>query len=447
MTIAEGWIFMSLLDELPKWFETKPLILLRLPDRVAEGLLRSRNSSKRFTFAEPHSEFNELKLPTLCLAEMPSGYMPTCYVGVIKSKAAVTTVESRLSIIKLKALNLPSLNSLEDKLAKKTFKTALKQKLATSNVALRLSHKLSIEIIDALVAETSNRKAIESVVSDLPKLRRTPMVQWEQSDAVNTAITAFGLRKDDLPESVVVPEGSDSSLSFLVSDSAHALEDNVIGKDASIIPEFTLIEKHVTGRAVFRNHRTGERLLVYTANKGPLESMLGVDLIYVNETLGNTVMVQYKMLEMHTEPDSTKTDWIFRQDDQLQDEMDRMKLPPVAGQPDDYRLHRNPFFFKFVRREGDGELHRSFIISLDHLNHFLASLKGKGPKGGVRVSYEALAGAYLREADLIGLIRSGYIGTHRFESRGLNPIISEVSKGNRALVLAWQKRIHRGGKS
>ena len=48
---------------------------------------------------------------------------------------------------------------------------------------------------------------------------------------------------------------------------------------------------------------------------------------------------------------------------------------------------------------------------------------------------------YLREADFVGLIRSGYIGTHRIESDALYPIIAEVAKGNRALVLAWQKRI------
>ena len=52
------------------------------------------------------------------------------------------------------------------------------------------------------------------------------------------------------------------------------------------------MEKHVTGLAVFKNGN--ERLDVYTANKGPLEKMLGVDLIYMNETVGNTVMVQYK---------------------------------------------------------------------------------------------------------------------------------------------------------
>jgi hypothetical protein len=64
-----------------------------------------------------------------------------------------------------------------------------------------------------------------------------------------------------------------------------------------------------------------------------------------------------------------------------------------------------------------------------------------GPNGGVRVSFDSLAGVYLRDTDLLGLIRSGYVGTHRIETNALRPIIQAVSEGKRALVLAWQKKI------
>jgi hypothetical protein len=106
-------------------------------------------------------------------------------------------------------------------------------------------------------------------------------------------------------------------------------------------------------------------------------------------------------------------------------------------------MHRSPFFFKFVKRKGDGESHASYVVSLDHLNHVLDSPKSKGPKGGVRVGFESLEGVYLRETDLLGLIRSGYIGTHRIETNALKPFIEGVSEGKRALVLAWQKAIKR----
>jgi len=431
---------MSVLGELLQWVERKPLVLLRFEDGFERALRDSRRGIDRFTVAKPHGAFHELKLPTLCLAEMPDGETCKCYVGVVTSKAAITTFDSRLTVIKLRPLNLSSLDSLQANLGEPTFQTALKQRLKVGCFALGLSPKLTVAVVKSLAADPDNRKAMELAAFNIPKLRHVSASEWGQLDAIGTAMAAFGLSKTEFPQLVDVPDGSDSALNNLTS---RAFEDHAIDKDASVIPGFQLLEKHITGRAVFL--KGDEQLVVYTANKGPLETMLGVDLIYVNETVGNTVMVQYKMLEAHTDRVTAKTDWIFRPDDQLRSEAARMKLPPITGKIDDYRLHRSPFFFKFVRREGDGESHSSFVISLGHLNQLLDSPKSKGPKGGVRVSYDGLNGAYLRESDLIGLIRSGYIGTHRIESDALNPIISAVANGNRALVLGWQKRIREGG--
>lgn len=106
----------------------------------------------------------------------------------------------------------------------------------------------------------------------------------------------------------------------------------------------SLIERDLTGHAVFM--RGIERLDIYTANKGPLEAMLGVDLIYSNESVGSIVMLQYKMLEPYRNPDLGGTDWIYRPDAQFESELSCMRLPPLAEEGDDYRLHRDPFFFK-----------------------------------------------------------------------------------------------------
>jgi hypothetical protein len=434
---------MSLLTKLPQWFETKPLMLLRFEDGYEAALKETRHGLGRFTVVKRHGAFKDLSLPSLCLAEMREAESSKFYVGVVKSKAAVGTFDSRITVLKLQSLNLASFDALADGLDGQIFKTLLKDKLATGHFATVLSPKLSVAIIDALAKDAANKNAIEAAAAHVPKLRQISAAEWEQLDAIKTAMAAFGLSKSDFPEILEVADDSDSTLGYLDSHSAHVLEDNVIAKDASMIPGFELVEKHVTGRAVFLN--SGERLEVYTANKGPLEEMLGVDLIYINETAGNTVMVQYKMLTAQTDPTTVKTDWIFRPDEQFESEVGRMRLPDVKAKPEDYRLHRSPFFFKFVKRKGDGESHASFAISLDHLNHFRESPESKGPKGGVRVSFDSLKGVYLREMDLLGLIRSGYVGTHRIETDALKPIIQAVSEGKRALVLAWQKTIEREG--
>ncbi len=160
------------------------------------------------------------------------------------------------------------------------------------------------------------------------------------------------------------------------------------------------------------------------------EKMLGVDLIYINETRGNVVIVQYKKLKEGKQQGGNQ-DWTFSPDPQLRKEIARMKIPDIQAAPTDYRLSRNPFFFKFVKRKTLDDSHLSFLVSLDHLNHILASTAAKGPKGGVRMSYDALNGTYLREADMIGLIRSGYVGTHSAETIALATIIDTVAKGNK----------------
>ena len=129
------------------------------------------------------------------------------------------------------------------------------------------------------------------------------------------------------------------------------------------------------------------------------------------------------------------------------DEIARMQLPPFNDSLTDYRLSRNPFFFKFVKRKIVDDSHKSVLVSLDHLNQILAAPETKGPKGGIRLSYEDLDGTYLREADILGLIRSGYVGTHRAETDALALIIEEAAKGNKAVILAWQQKLQGGAES
>lgn len=42
---------------------------------------------------------------------------------------------------------------------------------------------------------------------------------------------------------------------------------------------------------------------------------------------------------------------------------------------------------------------------------------------------------------MLGLIRSGYIGTHQGETDALKTIIQKVAEGNKALVFAWQQKL------
>jgi hypothetical protein len=430
---------MSLLEKLHGWFERRPLILLRFPLGYEDEFRQSKHGLERFTWAEPHYNCNDLKLPTLCLVEMQGNDSNTFYAGVLLRKAGVTTLESRLTAIGLQRLKVTSFLDLGARIKDERLKAYFGQRARLLGTVVVLSPMLSRATLTVLTSDFDNEAAIKIAASKIPGLRPSITRKWEQFDAIKTAMAAFGIAKSDLPLFVETPDKSDSTISKLRADEVRVMEDNVIAKDSSVIPGFNLIEKYVTGRAVFV--KGGDRLDVYTANRGLLEEMLGVDLVYVNQKTGSVIMLQYKMLEPYRDPLSKAKDWIVRYDSQFRDEVERMTLPHLTQAVVDYRLHRNPFFIKFVRRTGDGDSHHAFVLSLDHLKQLLHSKAGTGPRGGLLISYEKLEGVYLRDSDFLGLIRSGYIGTHRRESDALVPIIFEVAKGNRAIVLAWQAEV------
>lgn len=428
---------MSAAVKIAQWVEKKPLILIRFDEDFSKSLLNSRQGFEHLTIVKPHRVFQELELPTLCLLEVQNHDGTKCYLGTATRKTAVSTFDSRLTIKKLRSVAPSSLNEIEGTVTDMRMKHLLNDRLPVSCGFSGLSPKLSAHLIELLAQNPDNHIALDAALSLLPILR-VPPVKWAQEAAIHSAMTAFGIRANAIPNEIVLKRGTASGLGTI---GAHIYEDNVVHADASQLPGFNAIAPDVTGRAVFE--KRDERLVIYTSNKLPLEQMLGVDLIYINETRGNIIMVQYKMLEEWKQDDESH-DWMFRPDKQFWDEISRMQLPAFQGALTDYRLSRNPFFFKFVKRKIVDDSHQSFLVSLDHLNQIFASHDARGPKDGIRLSYDALDGTYLREADMISLIRSGYVGTHRAETEALATIISEVATGNRALVLAWQRKMKGG---
>lgn len=399
-------------------------------------MLNARQGFEHLTIVKPHSVLQDFKLPTLCLLEIQDHAKTKCYLGTTTRKTAVSTFDSRLTIKKLRYIAPSSLQEIEAKVTDKRMKQLFASRIPVDGAFSNLSPKLSVYLIELLAQFPDNHAALDTALALLPGLRRTPHINWAQEDAINTAMTAFGIRLNEVPNEVTLKRGASSGLGLI---GAHLYEDNVIHADASYLPGFDVIAPDVTGRAVFK--KRDERLVIYTANRLPLEEMLGVDLIYINETRGNIVMIQYKILK-EPQNNSGNRDWIFRphNDKNFASEIKRMSLPAFQGKITDYRLSRNPFFFKFVKRKIVDDSHQSFLVSLDHLNQILTSPEAKGSRGGIRLSYDALDGTYLRDADMISLIRSGYVGTHRAETEALTTIISEVANGNRALVLAWQTK-------
>lgn len=436
---------MSAVTMIASWVHKKPIILIRLNGELSESLRNSFKGFEHLTIAKRHSVFDSFKIPTICLLETtsvisafsvePEPIEKECYLGVITSKTAVSTFDSRLTIKKLRRISPSSFEQIESMVTVTRMKNLLRERMPDEDGFAQLTPKLSSDIVEIIAEESENLQPLETALSLLPRLRKIPNGEWAQEDAIHSAMAVLGIGSNEIPDNLTLKRGSFSGLRML---GAHLYEDNVVHSDASSLPGFDSIGPDVTGRAIFT--KGDEQLVIYTANKLPLEQMLGVDLIYINETRGNVVMVQYKMLEEIKQQDGD-TDWIFRPDKQLNDEIGRMKLPVITEELSDYRLNRKPFFFKFVKRKVVDDSPQSFIVSLEHLKKILADPVAKGPKGGIRLSYNTLNGTYLRKADMINLIRSGYVGTHRSETKVLKIIIETVAKGDKAIVFAWQKKL------
>ena len=170
--------------------------------------------------------------------------------------------------------------------------------------------------------------------------RRTPppdstpsraKINWAyQRDAVVTSLEIARIPKEQLKIAPQLDDASVPSTSIFDSpEDVTSIEDLVILQDLEETNEdWKFVKRQRYPAKLFTNGET--KLTVILANKLPLERQLGVDLIYVNETLKSVVFVQYKMFAGADGEEG------YRPDDQLTEEIARMdaaaaKLAAVAA--------------------------------------------------------------------------------------------------------------------
>jgi hypothetical protein len=279
-----------------------------------------------------------------------------------------------------------------------------------------------------------NAAAMRRVAAGLEGPRALSRNGLLQQDALKMALGAFGIPAHR-PARYVETEGERETAISRIR------EDAVIEHDARYMPRFALRGSDLTGRAVFQNG--AERLEVITANRRPLEKALGVDLIYFNVIKQNIVMVQCKMLEAVRR--DGRRDWIYRPDEQLAKEIERMKRFMDARPPGplEYRINQQVFYLKFVPRDALAG-HSAITMPIDQYEILRRDPECKGPKGAFRVSYRSLNGRYLRQEPFLELIRAGYIGAHADKTADLKTLVDAVLKDDRAVVAAIHSYIPYG---
>lgn len=411
--------------------KNKPIVLFRFSESEWEILRNSRRGTNAFTFARTHESLKNVSPPTACLltgneyeqdAEM--------HFGLLESRGAVTTLETRLKITTAEPIKPSSETEILGLVTKNSLKGILRRRLESKETVVKLSSVVSAHLIKKLAETPSNRRILRAVVENLQSPVRYSSNIGLQKDAVALSLKAFGLPSGAMASALYVADDQETALAGY-----SILEDAVIEHDARVVPEFTLSESDLTGRAVFR--KDSEMLEVITANKRPLENALGIDLIYLNAIKQNIVMVQYKMLE----PSRTaeQTDWLYRPNKQLKKEISRMKRfsKSHAPGPLEYRINPQVYYLRFVRR--DAALGKQAVtMPIDHFKTLRKDPGCKGPRGAFRISYDTLDGRYLRQEGFLDLLRSGYIGAYAQETNDLTNLIRAIIRNDRAVVFAKQ---------
>lgn len=349
------------------------------------------------------------------------------WLAFVKSKQPVSSIDTRIVLHHLKKTKWKDTDILKENLEKNHI-TELEN--YTQNDYAKLSQKLSEHLLRIFADDYF--EFLENYIIPNKEVNNSIM----QSDAINLAISISGMDNRNITN-IEINDAEETKISNFV----HLLEDNVISYEFNAEREGLVKNCSPTGKITFENGN--EKLTIYTANKLPLERVLGVDLIYINDTHKNIVMLQYKMLTKESDK------WIYRFDQQLYDEIERMDsvVNTINSSPssniDDFRLNNHPFFLRFIKNQSSNGNIISFNISLEHFKMIKDLPMCRGERNGRLISYENINKHYIGKQELEALIRCGYIGTHQYDTEELSEIIELISNNlnNHSLVIAFKEKL------
>lgn len=399
------------------------------------------------SFAEPVTNFQHSRTTPLVCFLISAGRLT--HVGLGRRGVSAGTGLSRLNIEKSERLPEPlSLRKILNRLPRRNA-VSVRKRFQSGGLLTEKGFSAVIEIIRQLAPQASTlldrfNEVRSGRIRQLSDKAKESLAQ--QKEAVLTALSIAGLSREPVQEwspSVTTP------VSFLDGlSSARLREDQMVINDLMKIPGFTLIQDSVsiTGAAVFESEESAERLTVILANRLPLEEQTGTDLIYFNETFQSFVMVQYKAMEREDGPNGAPQAVFRLPSPQLTEEIRRMdallatiQACPVNASHHGYRLTENPFFLKLCSRlvfnPDDIGLMPGMYLPLDYWKLLVQSPGIKGPRGGLRVTFEN-AGRHFDNSSFTTIVSKAWVGTTPSQSDVLKEAIRQTLETGKAVAIA-----------
>ncbi|WP_158709939.1 hypothetical protein [Streptomyces katrae] len=217
-----------------------------------------------------------------------------------------------------------------------------------------------------------------------------------------------------------------------------ALEDHLVAHDAEgMLGWLTERTSHVAWR---KFHEHGRTLLVANANRTPVESLLGCDIIFYNVARQSMVLIQYKKL------DAERGGFYYPNSDRnLQKELNRMaSLDRYAelnrGVGNEQRLDPSPSWIKLCHPRSllphTSEMIHGMYFSRRQFESLRRDARLKDGRGGaVRFGYKNVPG-YLDNTLFTRLVETGQIGTTGTSTDLVRQQVIRSFRGERSHVLA-----------
>ncbi|MEU4278017.1 hypothetical protein AB0F57_24360 [Streptomyces tanashiensis] len=249
-----------------------------------------------------------------------------------------------------------------------------------------------------------------------------------EKDAVGTLLEAFGTDRDPL-EAWQPPLGENDprsrSVPFLEGlPTLRQIEDQQIVHDYMRFPGMAGEDAVQVGWRIYRrNSDSPHRLFVYNANRTHAETVMGVDMIYVNEHARSVATVQYKRMRQ------SGRSWVYWHDGTGERELERMKVvddrcrgedestrtsEQNSGLLGDPRLITTPSMVKLCRTVpfmmNSAALIPGMYLTRQHFRELLQRPESDGPSGGKRIVEDSVP-RYLNNTTFTTLLRDGWIGT------------------------------------
>lgn len=267
-------------------------------------------------------------------------------------------------------------------------------------------------------------------------------INWAyQRDAVVTSLEIAGIPKEQLLIDSQLDGNASGELTsiFDTDETVTTIEDLAILQDLDNTNEdWIFVKRQHYPAKTFTNGET--KLTVILANKLPLETQLGVDLVYVNETMKSVVFVQYKMFA------GVDGEVGYRPNDQLAIEIARMDvaaatLVGVAADEscDGYRFGSDPFFLKFCSKllsHDTGSHVPGIYVPVSYWKRLIKAITGTGKKGGTVVHAETFGKRYFTPTHFIDMVTRGWAGTSALQTDVLAPYLKHMLAGKKGVVLA-----------